>query len=71
MDEGIKECEVYRADTAVVPKCECTRWEGQKFDVQEAYDGHRKRYHHKNIDRKAFSIPSGTGCHHAIKRIDQ
>ncbi len=71
LEEGINECEVYRADTAVDPRCECTKWEGEKIDVQLAYDGHRKRYHHEKINRKAFSIPSGPNCHHSIRRIDK
>ena len=71
IDEGVTECEVYRADTAAVPRCECTKWERLKTDVQQAYDGHRKRYHHENIDRKAFSIPSGPNCHHSIRRFKQ
>lgn len=69
MDEGEKECEVYRADTAVEPRCECTRWQTQTFDVKMIYDGHRKRYHHETIDRSAIAVPSGPNCHHSIKRI--
>jgi len=69
LDEGVEYCEVYRADMAEEPRCECTKWEGLKIDVQKAYDGHRKRYHHMEIDRKAFSIPSGTNCHHSIRRV--
>jgi len=69
LDEGAKECEVYRADTAVEPRCECTSWQTQKFDAKIIYDGHRKRYHHENVDRAAISVPSGPNCHHSIKRI--
>jgi len=69
MDEKEKECEVYRADIAVEQRCECTRWQTQKFDVKTIYDGHRKRYHHENVDRAATSVPSGPNCHHSIKRI--
>ncbi len=69
MEEGEKECEVYRADTAVEPRCSCSNWEGKKFSVKDAYEGHRKRYHHNKIDRAAFSIPSGPNCHHSIRRV--
>jgi len=69
MDEGEKQCEIYRAESAKVPKCECTSWEGSKFDLEKVYNGHRIRYHHKNIDRTAFSIPSGPLCHHSISRL--
>jgi len=69
MEEGEKECEVYRADTAVEPRCECTRWQTKRFDVKKIYEGHRKRYHHENVDRTAISVPSGPNCHHSIRRI--
>ena len=71
IDEGITECEIYRAESADQPRCECTRWEGKKISVKEVYDGHRIRYHHEKIDSTALQIPSGAYCHHAIKRIDQ
>lgn len=68
LEEGVEYCEAYRAESAKDPRCECTKWENQKNSVQQAYDGHRKRYHHEKIDRHAFSIPSGPNCHHSIKR---
>ncbi|MCE2507341.1 MAG: hypothetical protein J4F36_12920 [Nitrosopumilaceae archaeon] len=66
--EGQTQCEVYRADTAVEPRCECISWEDKHFDITTIIEGHRKRYHN-NVNKHAISIPSGANCHHTIKRI--
>lgn len=70
IEEGVDACEVYRADPAVTPRCECTGWEGQTFSVEDVYNGHRARYHGAGADRRAFSVPSGPNCHHSIRRAD-
>jgi hypothetical protein len=68
MDEGVEECEVYRAGPAYQRRVECTDLEGRRFSVREIYAGHRAKYH--PVDNpSAFSIPVGVNCHHSIRRI--
>jgi len=67
-EEGITECEIYRADKANIPKCECTALEGTKQYVDKIYNGHRAKYFPKD-NPSAFSIPSVSYCHHTIRRI--
>jgi len=68
MEENIDSCEIYRAEPAKTPRCECTRYEGKSIPVKDIYDGHRAKYHPK-INSSAFSIPSGPFCHHTIRRL--
>ena len=68
IEESVKTCEVYRAEPALVPRCECTAWEHGTFPVVDVYNGHRARYHGAGQDRRAFSVPSGPNCHHSIRR---
>ena len=68
MDEGQTECEIYRADKAHQPKCECTSLEDTKQPLEKIYNGHRAKYYPKK-DLTAFSIPSVPHCHHTIRRI--
>lgn len=68
MDEGVENCEIYRAESADQPRCECSKYENQFISVKKIYDGHRAKYH-PNKNPNAFSIPSGPNCHHTIKRI--
>ena len=68
IEEDIKSCEIYRAETAKIPRCECSKYEGQSVNVKDIYEGHRAKYHPKS-NPKAFSIPSGPYCHHTIRRI--
>ena len=68
MDEGVELCQVYRAADVDQPRCECTAWEGQDFPVKKVYEGHRARYHGREPDQAAFSVPSGPNCHHSIRR---
>lgn len=68
MEEGVEKCQVYRAEPAIEPRCECKMYENQIFDVKKIYDGHRAKYHPKP-NPTAFSIPSGPNCHHTIRRI--
>lgn len=70
MEEGQKECEIYRAESADQPRCECSRYEGQRLELQKIYDGHRAKYH-PVANYGAFSIPSGPSCHHTIRRVKQ
>lgn len=70
IEEGVDECVVYRAESATTPRCECTMLEGKVVPVRKVYDGHRARYHPAPGNPRAFSIPSGTNCHHSIKRVE-
>jgi hypothetical protein len=68
---GETECVVYRADSAYIPRGECSRWEGKQFPLQDVIDGHRARYWPPGEgDRTIFSVPSGPNCHHSIKAVD-
>ncbi len=69
LDEGVSECQVYRAASAWEPRGECLIHEGQSYPVQEIYDGHRARYWPKPGNPEALSIPVGTNCHHSIRRL--
>ena len=68
IDEGETDCQVYRADKANQPKCECTKLEDTTISVGKIYEGIRKKYFPKK-DPNAFSIPSTPFCHHTIRRI--
>ena len=72
-EEGIDECEVYRAGTARQPRCDCSRLEGVVVSVNAIYDGHRVPYHHNgrktsNYTGSPIPIPKGPMCHHTIRR---
>lgn len=67
-EEGITQCQVYRADSAVQPNCECTSLEGNTVSVDEIYNGHRAKYF-PTPNQGAFSIPSSPFCHHTIRRL--
>ena len=67
-EEGVEKCEIYRADRANEPKCECSILEGSIQPVQKIYDGHRAKYFPRD-NFGAFSIPSVVYCHHTIRRI--
>ena len=68
MKEGIHKCQIYRAESADHPRCECSKYEGQTIEIKKIYDGHRAKYHPKK-NPSAFSVPSGPNCHHTIRRI--
>lgn len=68
MSEGIEKCEIYRAESADKPRCECSKFEGRPIEVKKIYEGHRAKYD-PTKNSSAFSIPSGPNCHHSIRRI--
>jgi hypothetical protein len=68
LDEGLEECEVYRAGPAYQRRVECIALEGRRFPVREIYAGHRAKYHPVE-NPSAFSIPVGVNCHHSIRRV--
>lgn len=73
IEEGVEQCEVYRAATAARPKCSCSMLEGKTVSVRAIYDGHRP-YHYDELhktsdyDGPPISIPSAPLCHHTIRR---
>ncbi len=69
LDEGLSECQVYRAAPAWEARGECLIHEGKSYPVQEIYDGHRARYWPEPGNSEALSIPVGTNCHHSIRRL--
>lgn len=69
IQEGVEECEIYRADRAYVPRASCRGLEGAVLRTVDVYEGHRKTYHHPALDRRALSIPAGPNCHHSIQRL--
>lgn len=69
MEEGITECEVYRAETSYEPRGECLQMEGLVLNVADVYQGHRARYYPEDTkDPHALSIPVGPNCHHSVRR---
>lgn len=69
LDDGIEECEIYRAERAYQPRAACRRLEGVILKTHDVYEGHRKAYHHRAPDSRALSIPIGPNCHHSIRRV--
>lgn len=69
LESGIEICEIYRAAPAWEPRHECLQHEGQKVAVRAVYQGHRVRYWPEPSDPTAFSLPVGSDCHDAIRRV--
>lgn len=68
MDEGVAQCQAYRAAQPKWEPADCSAHEGQIFVVEAIYRSHRARYWpRENPD--AISIPFGPGCHHSIRRV--
>lgn len=68
LDEGVTDCEVYRAAFAYQPRLECLQYEGRLLPVQALYDGHRAKYWPEPGIPRAVSMPVGPNCHHSIRR---
>lgn len=69
INEGVTDCEVYRAAAPKWDIAACTQHEGQIYPVTVVYAGHRRRYWPSPGDETAFSIPFQPGCHHTVRRI--
>lgn len=69
MEEGEGSCQVIRVAHAWAPREECLIHENKIYNVLDIYNGHRVRYWPLPGKLSAFSIPSGTNCHHSIRRI--
>ena len=69
LDDGVDICQVYRAESAQLPRPECHAHNGRRYSVQNIYDGHRAHYWPEPGDNTILSIPVGPLCHHSIRRI--
>jgi hypothetical protein len=70
MDEGVTRCQAYRGAQPKWEPAECSVHEGQIFEVEKIYGGHRARYWPAD-NPNAVSIPFGPGCHHTIRRVPE
>jgi hypothetical protein len=68
MDEGVKECQAYRAALPKHQPSRCPLQEGQIYPLDLVYKGHRAKYWPPPGNLAAFSIPDGPNCHHTIRR---
>jgi hypothetical protein len=69
MDEGVTQCQAYRAGMPKWEPGECSEHEGQIFLVKAIYSGHRARYWPEPGDESVVAIPFQPGCHHTIRRV--
>lgn len=69
MDEGVKDCQVYRGAQPKWEPAECSEHEGQIVEVKIIFANHRVRYWPEPGNKGAFSIPFSPSCHHLIKRV--
>lgn len=70
LEEGVTDCELYRAEDAYMPRGECSFLEGRTLSVLQFYQGHRARYHPDDTKNPStLSVPFGPNCHHSIRRI--
>jgi hypothetical protein len=69
LDDGEKQCQVYRAAPARLAPDTCSFHEGQILPLDEVYRGHRAKYHPAPGRRSALSVPFGPTCHHTIRRV--
>jgi len=68
MDEGERECQIYRAAYPKTGLSNCPLQEGAIVALELVYKGHRAKYW-PSRNPTAFSIPAGPNCHHTIRRI--
>lgn len=71
LEDGQEYCQVVRVASAIDPREECLYHENKIYKVQDIYNGHRVRYWPPPGNPNEFSIPSGTNCHHSIKRLSK
>lgn len=68
LSEGEELCQVYRAWDGDGSLDECDILENKVLPIGLIYRAHRAKYH--PVSRpEAFSIPSGPGCKHSIRRL--
>jgi hypothetical protein len=69
VDEGVTECEVYRAAEPKFEHASCSSHELQVYPLAGIIAGHRASYWPDAGDPSKLSIPAGPGCHHTIRRV--
>jgi len=68
LEDGEELCQVYRAGDGDGTPDECDALENRLLPIRPIYGAHRAKYH--PVRRPdAFSIPSGPGCKHSIRRL--
>lgn len=68
LEEGEEHCQIYRAWDGDGSPDECDPLENRVLPVRPIYQAHRAKYHpHRRPE--AFSIPSGPGCKHSVRRL--
>ncbi len=68
INEGVAQCQVYRASAPKWEMADCAQHEGAIYDVAQVHAGHRARYWPAPGNATALSVPFGPGCHHTIRR---
>lgn len=68
LEEGEEHCQVYRAWDGDGTPDECDLLENRVLPIRPIYEAHRAKYHPRRRP-EAFSIPSGPGCKHSIRRL--
>jgi len=68
LEEGEELCQVYRAWDGDGSPDECDALENKLLPVAPIYRAHRAKYH-PTMRPEAFSIPSGPGCKHSVRRV--
>jgi hypothetical protein len=69
LEDGEKECQVYRAAAPKGTPDTCPLQDGQIVPLQDVYRGHRASYWPEPGNPEALSVPSSPGCHHTIRRV--
>lgn len=70
IDENETHCLVYRGQEPKWEHAACSSHEGQRYPLIDIINGHRATYW-PSVNKTAFSIPAGPGCHHTIRRISR
>jgi len=68
IEEGETLCQVIRVAPADEPRGECRSHENKIYKILDIYNAHRVRYWPHPGKPDALSIPTGTNCHHSIRR---
>jgi hypothetical protein len=69
IEEGIQNCEVYRAAEPKWQPAECANHEGVRYSVKDVYAGHRAKYWPEPGNPAVTSVPFGPGCHHTVRLL--
>lgn len=69
LDEGVVNCQVYRAALPKWEPAECAEHEGRVLPVAEVYAGHRRDYWPGPDGARGIAVPFGPSCHHTIRRL--